>query len=528
MTFTTPTLTCTRSVRALLWAGLAFTPMTVQAQDIALKSLDGRVNLFGQLVEFSGDHYVIRSSMGDLNVAAQDMLCEGLACPVFSAIPVDLNIAGSDTIGKELMPLLISGLAEAKGAAVKKQPMDDSMMELDVIGQEGTGDELFKAIVEFKGSGTAFNALATGAAEIGMASRSVKPEEAALFADRGLGDLLDISQEHAFAVDGLLVVTHPDNPVDALAMDDIAGLLSGRITNWSEVGGPDMPVNVYSRDANSGTFSTINEVILKPSGEALSPAAIILDQNEAISQSVYEDPSAIGYLGFAFKGDTKPVQIVSACGLISEPSAFSAKTGEYPLNRKLYLYNTNQKLSPQAAELVSFAESSAAYPFIEKAGFLSYFPERMEQSARADLIRDEIKTNKSRAEVALLRELFIDLTEFDRLSTTFRFKTGSASLDNDSMRDLNRLIDFIRANPDIEELSFVGFTDSDGPFEANRDLGHDRAEALEDIVYDELGIEDHDDGFITVRSFGELSPIDCNTEISGQKNNRRVEVWIKQ
>ena len=511
----------------LLLTATVLSPTVLAAQEIALKSKDGRVNLFGELVEFSGDHYVIRGALGDLTVKAESMTCEGAACPFVEEKLTGLKIAGSDTIGKELMPLLLSGLAESRGAAVLKEAVDAETTALEVIAKEGAGDELFQAIVEFKGSSTAFSALLEGTAEVGMASRQAKADEIASFAQAGLGDLEDIAQEHGFAVDGLLVVAHPDVPVDALPVDDIAGLLSGRITNWSAVGGPDLAVTVFSRDSSSGTFSTVSDAILKPAGERISANAVILEHNEAISAAVYDTPGAIGYVGFAFKGDTKPIGIVSSCGMVSEPSSFAAKTGEYALNRKLYLYNTNKKLSNEAADLISFASSSSAYPFIEKAGFLSYIPERRDQDVRADVIREEIKTNKSRSEVALLREMFIDLTEFERLSTTFRFKTGSSTLDNASLEDLRRLIEFIRANPDIEELSFVGFTDSDGPFEANRKLGHDRAEALEDIVYDALGIEDDEGGKFTVRSYGELSPVDCNTTIAGQRNNRRVEVWIR-
>ena len=512
----------------LLICATALLPLPLAAQDVTLTSLDGQVRLSGQLMGIADGAYVLRGQFGEVQVAVDKMHCEGQACPALPTPVNSLAIAGSDTIGEELMLLLLSGLAESQGAATRKTMIDDATAKISLLADQGRGDELYTATVQFKGSSTGFAALLEGAAEIGMSSRPAKQQELDMFAFAGLGDLTDVKQEHGFAVDGLLVIVHPDMPLVALTSAEISGLLSGRIANWKELGGPDLPVKVYSRGEKSGTFATITDAILKPHGEALSPSAIIIDRSDELSAAVANDPAAIGYIGFAFKGDSKPLKMISSCDLVSDPSSFGAKTGEYALSRTLYLYTTNKELSAPARALVDFASSAAAYPFVEKAGFLSYLPERREQSATAETVRAAIKTSTSRTETNALRELFVDLTEWDRLSTTFRFRTGSADLDNASQRDLVRLVDYLRDNPQSAQVAFVGFTDSEGPFDANRALGASRAQTIADLVTQALQGSEVDTSAFQVKSYGELNPVACNDDIAGQRNNRRVEVWIHQ
>lgn len=197
-----------------------------------------------------------------------------------------------------------------------------------------------------------------------MSSRAVKAEEVKEFLAANLGDPSSFEQEHAIAIDGLLIIVHPDNMVGGLTFEQVGGLLAGRITNWSEVKGADLPVAVYSRNTGSGTFSTINDTFPKPFSAELSPAANIVSGIAQLTDAVFADPSAIGCVGFAYQKDARPVDIVSTCGTVAIPSAFSAKTGEYPLQRTLYLYNTQMELPPMAAPLIDYAISDAATSFI--------------------------------------------------------------------------------------------------------------------------------------------------------------------
>ena len=81
------------------------------AGEVNLKSADGTVNLTGEFVEFKDDNYVIKTALGDLRISASRVSCLGESCPQFDTTEADVEIAGSETIGLGMMPLLMSGFA---------------------------------------------------------------------------------------------------------------------------------------------------------------------------------------------------------------------------------------------------------------------------------------------------------------------------------------------------------------------------------------------------------------------------------
>ena len=118
------------------------------------------------------------------------------------------------------------------------------------------------------------------------------------------------------------------------------------------------------------------------------------------------------------------------------------------------------------------------------------------------------------------------MTQYDRLSSTFRFRTGSSNLDRRGELNLERLADYLETQPEGSKVLIVGFTDDVGAFESNRDLSIGRAqqvqETLQSFAGDRLaGIE------FASAGFGEVSPSACNTTDNGRGINRRVEVWIQ-
>lgn len=514
----------TRRCLAIAFMGLA---TQSPAQTIELRTPDGKLSIIGELQSLEDGIYTLRTAIGEIQVPVDQMTCVSDNCPTELTTAIDFTIKGSDTVGVELMPLLVRGYAESLGAVVDVQPVAERLFSHTILGDQGRGEPLFTLLLEDLGSSTGFRGLLDQSAQIGMSSRRVRGSEVEEFALAGLGDLSSFEQEHSIAVDGLLMVVHPDNPVDALTEQQISDLLAGRITNWAEVGGQDQPVTVYSRNSNSGTYATIAERFLEPYSVELGPQTQILDGNVEISQSVFEDIGGFGYVGFAFQADTKAVGLLSSCGIASEASEFAAKTGEYPLQRTLFLYTTNAELPEPARELVDYAKSSQADGIVRKSGFIDFDVATREQTNTARDVRAALDATESRQEQAALRELYIDTLEWRRLSPTFRFQTGSAELDNASRRDLLRLTTFLAENPNVGEVALVGFTDSAGSFDANRTLGFERANSVLATMQDQLAGSAFDTGAVQLKSYGELNPVACNTDFAGQQLNRRVEVWVR-
>lgn len=519
-------------VAAAIWLGLAgaaagqtAAPPAQGAKVITLKSHDGSTQLRGELLGFEGGRYTLRTALGVLAVDALQVECLGEACPVDPLFGAKFDITGSNTIGAALMPALIQGYADTLTADLVRQPTSTpNETVLRVVNLDGR--EMAAITLKAHGSGEAAAALAAGA-PIGMASRELRDAEVQTLAAAGLPDPRGTDREIVLALDGLLVLVHPDNPISSLSVAQIAALFSGGITNWSAVGGPDLPVTLYARDANSGTFDTFESLVLAPAGVTLSPAAKRFEDSDLLSGGVAGDRGGIGVVGAAFAGAARVVPVRLDCGILTRPNSFALKTEEYPLSRRLYLYTRPEGMAPHAKGLLDFATSDAAQALITESGYIDNRPEQRTLAEQGERLIATLR-GEEEFSLPLMREMLADLGGAERLSTTFRFTPGSARLDPKSARAAVALARFLADGgyPDREVL-LVGFTDSVGDFGLNQGLGYRRALAVLDVLRASVAPGALDRAPILARGYGELTPVGCNTSFEGRLSNRRVEVWLR-
>lgn len=499
------------------------------AQSVVLKANDGSVDVTGELISFEDGFYTIQTLLGQMRMSASRVSCQGDACPqdVASVAETDFSITGSDTIGDELMPLLLEGFATVIDAESDIITSSDARIKVaTLVGEQGFGDPFASIKVESSGSSAGFDDLLASTSEISMASRRIRPAEARALRDAGAGSMIDINQEHVIAVDSLLLVVAQSNPVDTLSIEQIAGIFSGQITNWSEVGGANLPINVYVREDGSGTRTTFEDRMLAPLNLTTSASATVLSTNVEMSRSVSDDPGSIGYAGYSFQRGAKSLNIVSECGIRTRPDAFSAKTEEYPLQRRLYVYNRVDNVSEHAQQFIDYATTDAADGLVSKSGFIDLSVVRQPQSNAGGRMRGLIRSTTDGYEVALMRQLLVEMLDWDRLSTTFRFSSGSTKLDTKAQRDMERLVAYVESQPSGTQIAVVGYTDDVGPFGANQTLSEERAADVAAIISEFAGARLEGTN-VTSMGFGELSPADCNETDSGREINRRVEIWIK-
>ena len=206
--------------------------------------------------------------------------------------------------------------------------------------EENSGD--FVAVTG-GGSGTGLSSLISGSCDIAMSSRNIKDKEIALAKQKGINPF-----EIKVALDGLAVVISPANPVDKLTLEQLAGIFTGKISNWKEVGGKEARIVVLSREVNSGTHVYFKEHVLRSNNasgkEEFAPSALMLSSSQAIADEVAANPSAIGYYGMGYISN-KQKTIAVARDEKSEyvsPSIENVLSGKYPISRPLYLYTNNQ------------------------------------------------------------------------------------------------------------------------------------------------------------------------------------------
>jgi len=143
------------------------------------------------------------------------------------------------------------------------------------------------------GSGNGIKALIDGSTDIADSSRFIKPKEVKLAVENG-----EYPVPFAVAYDCIVPVVHPTNSVVNLTMAQLKAIYKGEVKNWKEVGGPDRPIVVISRDTSSGTYEVWSEKVMK--NERVFPGALLQASNGAIVQAVAKNKNAIGYIGIGY------------------------------------------------------------------------------------------------------------------------------------------------------------------------------------------------------------------------------------
>lgn len=207
--------------------------------------------------------------------------------------------------------------------------------------------------VEGGGTGIGVQKVGEGLVDIGNTGRALSDEEIAKF---GL-------KSHAFAVDGVAVVVHPENPVTEITAGQVRDIFAGKITNWRDVGGKDGPVHLFSRDEASGTREVFWDKLLKKGSVAAS--ANIVQSNGAMKVAVSQDKNAVGYVGIGHIDQS--VKAPTLDGVV--PSQENAMNGSYPVVRKLYM-NTKGEPSRLVKAFIDYVLSAEGAEIIQKHGYI--------------------------------------------------------------------------------------------------------------------------------------------------------------
>jgi phosphate transport system substrate-binding protein len=180
-------------------------------------------------------------------------------------------------------------------------------------------------VIEIQGGGSSVGVTSAGegTVDIGNTSREIKSSEFEKFPNL---------QVFTIAFDGIAIVTHPDTKLDTLSVEQVRDIFAGEITNFSEVGGPDAPITVVSREEGSGTRAAFEELVMEYREEkVIFERALLQQSNGQVRTTVSTTPNSIGFLSFGFLDDsTRPVPIDGA-----EPIVANVKNGSYPIFRPL-------------------------------------------------------------------------------------------------------------------------------------------------------------------------------------------------
>ena len=220
------------------------------------------------------------------------------------------------------------------------------------------------------GSGTGIAALLNKTVDIANASRQMQAEEIQKAQASGFEPV-----EFVIARDAIGVIVNPANPVGQLTMQQVSDIYSGRINNWSQVGGRDWPIVRLSREVNSGTHVYFRDTVIrlgdKNNKTLFATDTLLLPSSEGIVSEIRLNPNAIGYDGLGYiPSDLKTVALArDATSPYVLPSITSVNDKSYPVARDLYMYTAGQPTGAVKAYL-DWVVSPEAQTIVANLGFV--------------------------------------------------------------------------------------------------------------------------------------------------------------
>lgn len=214
--------------------------------------------------------------------------------------------------------------------------------------------------VSESGSGNGAKALINGTCDVADMSRFMKDTEWKAAAEKGI-----MPVAHVVALDGLPVLVHPSNPIKGLKVEQVRDIYLGKITNWSQVGGPNIKIVKISRDTSSGTYETFETKVM----EKMQMAADVeyVGSNGAVRDRVMKTPAAIGYAGLGFV--TRGVKALEMNGIY--PDKATVISGKYPIARPLFMFtNGYPKMGSELYQFVTIHLSKKGQEIVAGEGFV--------------------------------------------------------------------------------------------------------------------------------------------------------------
>lgn len=261
------------------------------------------------------------------------MLALGLLC-VAAVTQASVVIMGSDTLGAKLMPRL---------AETFRQQRPDIVLE-----------------ITSEGSSTGISALLAGQTDIAMSSRSLKGSERAAADASGMAlEMIPI------AYDGIAMIVHNTNVLEALSKRDVTQIFTGVIEDWSALKGPPGRISVYTRNPSSGTYASFRSLAM--GNRDYCPSSLRMAGNEQIVAEVADNPHGMGYVGLAYLHHPM-IKILKVGGVGPDPDSIRAQ--RYPYARPLFLAVDRRHLSVDAEAFLDFVLSPAGQAVVAEVDFV--------------------------------------------------------------------------------------------------------------------------------------------------------------
>ena len=260
------------------------------------------------------------------------------------------NLAPNTACGKSDSVIIVAG-------STSVQPYAEILAEEYALLYPGNDVE-----IQGGGSSAGITAAESGTAEIGMSSRALKESEQELWSVE-------------IAKDGLALIIHPSNPIQDLTLEQIRGIYTAEISNWSELGGANAKIHIIAREDGSGTRSAFEDLVMAKT--LITPRAIVQDSNGTVRQLVANDVNAIGFISLGLVDSTVKALKLEGVAATCE----NVMNGSYTLYRP-FLFVTDGLPTGLTEQFINFVLSLEGQRLLANEGLIPQIeiePERVER-----------------------------------------------------------------------------------------------------------------------------------------------------
>lgn len=501
-------------------------PCAVLAQDVTVTTQSQGVAVTGRVVGYDGTFLQLDTTYGLITLDYAAVSCAGEACPDPETFVPVVRLSGAARMGDVMMPALIEAYGRSAGQQAVIESPDADHMTVTLVDDDGAA----KAVFELRLTNTdeGFADLIALEADIVLALREARAEEAMRAQSVGLGDITDPEHARIIGFDALVPVVDPGLGLQALSLRDVARAYRGDVTEWSELGGPAEPISLHLGPDSGGPWQFFVDQFVTLDGGTLSDNVIRHVSSEALTDAIAATRGSLGVVSYGETRSSQALALRDVCGFTAIPQNMTLKTQDYPLTQPLFLYLPDRLQPDVIGAFLAWLRGPEAQLVVRRSGFVDQGAVPISLDEQGQRFVNAIAQAGEDITLAELQRMVRVLTPLTRLSTSFRFEVGSTRLDAPSRSNLLALGQAIRDGLyDDQRLMLIGFGDGRGSAEPNRDLSSARAEAVRRALVEVLGSLP-DAVVVETEAFGEALPMGCDDTEWGRQRNRRVELWVEQ
>jgi len=486
----------------IVWCGGAW----AQDTDVTLTSKQGGMVIRGTVLDYDGRYISLDSDAGPIVFDATLFDCQGRLCPTLRPTQENVTLTVPQGLSLIALPALIENFALRRAYSLKQIPQTDGLQRYELTSNADS-DRKFEITLITANSETAIENLVNQSADWAIAFRELTATELAKLRDPSVSSIRSSVKSAVVALDALVPVVAPPNDRSEIHLSN----LIDQIKTASD------QINIASEHFDYGArFGWQGYDQIWHDG-AMGD----------VVDTLYQNPDKLGLVPFSNLSGLQVAALTGDCGHMPRLSNRSIKSGDYPLIVPIFLHQSPFTQGPQATSFFDYVTSADARLVIERAGFVGLSTAQTPWAQQGDRLHFAISQSSTQT-LDVLQTATRDLQTAARLTTSFRFATGTSDLDAQSKANLDLIATLIsQGRFDGKNLYFSGFSDGQGDFDANVKLSQERAQTVMQEITRRLPKRQLDIGTMTAKGYGPVLPMACETTDLGRSVNRRVEIWVE-